>query len=65
MVRQGNVSNNKWYKSFTTKVEVAELVGCQVDFVKIWEYFSQVAHSRPYNQFILDEKESVKVIVKE
>ncbi len=65
LVRRGNVSNNKWYDSFTTKVEVAELVGCQVVFVKTWEYFTQVAHSRPYNQFALDEKESVKVVVKE
>ena len=35
--KQGNVTNNKWYDWFNTKVEVAESVGVNFDFEKIWE----------------------------
>jgi hypothetical protein len=64
-VRQGNLSNNEWYKRFTTKVIVAESVGCQFDFEKIWEYCSQVAHSKSYNKLTLEKQESVTGIAKE
>ena len=33
--RQGNLTNNKWYDRFNTKVEVAESVGVSFDFEKI------------------------------
>ena len=33
----GNLTNNKWYDQFNTKVEVAESVGVSFDFEKIWE----------------------------
>ncbi len=33
--KQGNLTNNKWYDCFNTKVEVAKLVGVSFDFEKI------------------------------
>ena len=60
-VKQGNLSSQEWHERLTTKVEVTELVGCQFDFDKIWEYCSQVA----YNQLTLAKQRSVRDVAKE
>ena len=42
--KQGNLTNNKMYDWFNTKVEVAKSVGVNFDFKKIWEYCAQEVH---------------------
>ena len=46
--KQTNLTNNKWYNWFNTKVEVAESVGVNFDFKKIWEYCAQEMHNAAY-----------------
>jgi hypothetical protein len=64
-VKQGNISNNKWYNRFTTKIEVAELVGCEFEFPKIWEYCAQVTYTKSYSQLTPDEQDKARVAAKE
>jgi hypothetical protein len=59
--KQGNLTNNKWYDHFNTKVKVAKSVGVSFDFQKIWEYCVLEAHKAAYTLLKPDEQEAVRV----
>ncbi len=63
--KQGNLTNNKWYDCFNTKVEVAKSVGVSFNFKKIWEYFELEAHKAAYTSLKPDEQEAVRVSARE
>jgi hypothetical protein len=63
--KQGNMTNNKWYDRFNTKVEVAKSVGVSFHFKKIWEYCAQEAHKATYISLRLDEQAAVRASAKE
>ena len=63
--KQGNMTNNEWYERFTTKIEVAESVGCEFEFPKIWEYCAQVTYTKSYSQLTPDEQDKARVAAKE
>ncbi len=64
-VKQGNLTNNKWYERFNTKVEVAESVGVSFDFKTIWEYCAIEAHKATYTSLRSDKQEAVRVSARE
>ena len=59
--KQGNLTNNKWYDRFNTKVEVAKSVGVNFNFEKIWEYCAQEVHKAAYTTLQPDKQEAVMV----
>jgi hypothetical protein len=63
--KQGNLTNNKWYDCFNTKVEVAESVGVSFDFEKIWEYCALEANKAAYTSLKPDKQEAVRVNARE
>ncbi len=63
--KQGNMTNNEWYEQFTTKIEVAESVGCEFEFPKIWEYCAQNAYAKSYSLLTPDEQDKARATAKE
>jgi hypothetical protein len=63
--KQGNLSNNKWYDRFNTKVKVAKSVGVSFNFKKIWEYCVLEAHNAAYTSLQPDKQEDVRISAKE
>jgi len=63
--KQGNMTNNEWYERFTTKIEVAESVGCEFEFPKIWEYCALNAYAKSYSLLTLDEQDKERAAAKE
>ena len=63
--KQGNMTNNEWYERFTTKIEVAELVGCEFEFPKIWECCAQNAYAKSYLLLTPDEQDKARAAAKE
>lgn len=49
--KHGNMTNNKWYEQFNTKVEVDKSVGESFNFEKIWEYYAQEGHNKTYTNY--------------
>jgi hypothetical protein len=63
--KQGNLTNNKLYDCFNTKVEVAESVGVSFDFENIWEYCALEAHKSSYTLLQPVKQEAVRVSARE
>jgi len=63
--KQGNLTKNEWYDWFNTKVEVAESVGVNFNFKKIWEYCAQQFYKAAYTTLQPDKQEAVRVSARE
>ena len=63
--KQVNMTNNEWHERFTTKIEVAESVGCEFEFPKIWEYCAQNAYAKSYSLLTPDEQDKARAAAKE
>ena len=65
--KKTNLTNNNWYDQFNTKVEVAESVGVNFNFKKIWEYCVQEVHKAAYTYTSLqpDKQEAVRLSARE
>jgi hypothetical protein len=63
--KQGSSSNTEWYERFSTKVEVAESVGCVFANDKTLEYCTQLEYKQTYAASSPSEQAVVKILARE
>jgi len=60
--KQGSSNNTEWYERFSTKVEVAELVGCVFANNKTLEYCAQLEYKQTYAAKSPSEQATVNIL---
>ena len=63
--KQGSSNNTEWYERFSTKVEVAESVGCVFANDKTLEYCAQLEYKQTYAASSPSEQAAVKILARE
>jgi hypothetical protein len=63
--KQGNNNNTEWYERFSTKVEVAESVGCVFANDKTLDYCAQLEYKKSFAALGHTEQAAVKLLARE
>ena len=63
--KQGSNNNTEWYERFSTKVEVAESVGCVFANDKTLDYCAQLEHKKSYAALGPPEQAAVDILARE
>jgi hypothetical protein len=63
--KQGNNNNTKWYERFSTKVEVAESVGCVFANDKTLDYCANLEYKKLFAVLGPTEQAAIKVLARE
>ncbi len=64
-VKQGNNNNTEWYERFSTKVEVAESVGCVFANDKTLDYCANLEYKKSFAVLGPTEQAAIKVLARE
>jgi len=63
--KQGSNNNTKWYERFSTRVEVADSVGCVFANDKTLDYCAQLEYKKSYESLGPTEQAAVKILARE
>ena len=63
--KQGNNTNTEWYERFSTRVEVAESVGCVFANDKTLDYCANLEHKKSFAVLGPMEQAAIKVLARE
>ena len=58
--KQGGLSNTQWYERFNTRYDVARSVGVEFGHKVLWEYCTQLAHSRSYDSLGMNVQATIR-----